>query len=402
MKMHLPRGTDRSAHPRTVAALLAVAVLMLGVPAVIGASSGASEITGIPSLPGTLPTSLVTSAGTWATVPMGELDHPLNTFWQLFFLPKSGARWINHASSLATATNGGLILASPSGSSLLVGVRPANLLYFSPLVSTSGGGESWSPGLPLPGAADSLAAEPGGGELALVEHGATAEVLATTPNASSWRTLTTNRALEATTAGKSCGITSLTAVGYANGSPLVGGTCRRSGEVGLFAERQGSWQMAGPVLPASLRVGTVEVLHVGATSTGLSALLALRGPTGSSLLAAWRAATASTWSLSQPVNLGPGDRVSSFGPASGTGLYIALAGAGNVNHIEVVSGPGTSWTALPVLVAPAVTVAFGSNGRVDALVPNASKLADYVLAGRSKRWQLAETISVGILYGSSG
>ena len=32
-----------------------------------------------------LATSIETSAGTWAVVPMGHLDQPLNTFWQLFF-----------------------------------------------------------------------------------------------------------------------------------------------------------------------------------------------------------------------------------------------------------------------------------------------------------------------------
>ena len=78
--------------------------------------------------PSALATSVQTSAGTWATVPMGHLDQPLNTFWQLFFRARGTSSWSNATSTLALATNGGLIIATPDGQSVEVGIRPAKSL----------------------------------------------------------------------------------------------------------------------------------------------------------------------------------------------------------------------------------------------------------------------------------
>ena len=105
--------------------------------------------------PTPLATSVQTSDGTWATIPMGRLDEPLNTFWQLFYRPDGSVPWSNRVEATATATNGGLVLAS-AGPSLLVGVRPSVDLTFTPLISTSNGGRSWSDGL----VAKELAARP--------------------------------------------------------------------------------------------------------------------------------------------------------------------------------------------------------------------------------------------------
>ena len=95
-----------------------------------------------------LATSIETSAGTWAVVPMGHLDQPLNTFWQLFFRAKGATRWSDYASALAVATNGGLLVATPNGRSLVVGIRPANLLDYSPLLVTANNGRTWIPASP--------------------------------------------------------------------------------------------------------------------------------------------------------------------------------------------------------------------------------------------------------------
>ena len=86
---------------------------------------------------------------------MGRLDEPLNTFWQLFYRPNGSVPWSNRVEATATATNGGLVLAS-AGPSLLVGVRPSVDLTFTPLISTTNGGRSWSDGL----VAKELAARP--------------------------------------------------------------------------------------------------------------------------------------------------------------------------------------------------------------------------------------------------
>src|ERR1700731_5445930 len=82
-------------------------------------------------------TSLTSPAGTWAAIPMGATGPDL--FWQLFLLPAAGGPW-----SLQTppdiATNGALVLASPSGSgpgsgTLIAGIRPSLDLSFSPVTA---------------------------------------------------------------------------------------------------------------------------------------------------------------------------------------------------------------------------------------------------------------------------
>ena len=129
--------------------LMAVVLSVAGLDGCSGSGTALGETDGptaAPETPTPLATSVQTSDGTWATIPMGRLDEPLNTFWQLFYRPNGSVRWSNRVEATATATNGGLVLAS-AGPSLLVGVRPSVDLTFTPLISTSDGGRSWSDGL---------------------------------------------------------------------------------------------------------------------------------------------------------------------------------------------------------------------------------------------------------------
>ncbi len=130
---------------------------------------------------------------------MGNLGQPVNTFWQLFFRRDGARTWSNQVEATATATNGGLVLA-PAGQSLLVGVRPSQMLTFTPLISTADAGRSWSTGLISQGLASrptALAMSPGGGALALVNGRGGPEVLESTGGLSSWRALVTGKALAA-------------------------------------------------------------------------------------------------------------------------------------------------------------------------------------------------------------
>jgi hypothetical protein len=181
---------------------------------------------------------------------MGAPSGP-NQFWQLFTLASPGGRW-----SLKTpggvATNGALVLAGPAKQTLTAGIRPSLDLGFSPVTTTRDGGGSWSSLPPDPGFADvpdALAAA-GGRLIALGPHQAVQ--VANSPQAA-WTTLTTPKALAATAAGRRCALTGLTEVAYTPaGSPLLAGTCGRAGTVGIFAQQDGTWQLAGPALPAAL------------------------------------------------------------------------------------------------------------------------------------------------------
>ena len=212
-------------HSRFTAGLaaLALAVGLAGCTSAATTAGGAAAAA--PTLPTPLATSLQTADGTWATIPMGRLDEPFNTFWQLLFKRDGTSRWSNQVEATATATNGGLVLTSFGERSLMVGVRPSVHLTFTPLISTSGSARSWSDGLITAGLAarpNALAADAAGQALALVDVGGGARVLSTTGDISKWRAVTTERALASEPPGQSCGLGSLTAVGFLAGQAVVG------------------------------------------------------------------------------------------------------------------------------------------------------------------------------------
>ena len=131
---------------RAIVALCGALIVATGV----GIRSGAPGAAGTPlvtSIPTPLATSIGSSSGTWATLPMGRTNQPRNTFWQLFFQPAGATSWTDEVGATATATNGGLVLATAAGRPFIAGIRPANLLRFSPLISTTDGGVTWTNGV---------------------------------------------------------------------------------------------------------------------------------------------------------------------------------------------------------------------------------------------------------------
>ena len=76
------------------------------------AGAGPTSLPTSLALPTPLATSVPAGGGTWATVAMGDLGQPLNTFWQLLFRPAGTNSWSDRVEATAVATNGGLVLAS--------------------------------------------------------------------------------------------------------------------------------------------------------------------------------------------------------------------------------------------------------------------------------------------------
>jgi len=384
-------------------------VLALAAAGLTACSSGTSTVdarsgTAEPVILTPLSTSVQTSDGTWATVPMGHLDQPLNTFWQLLFRPTGTDSWSNHVEATATATNGGLVLASAGGPSLLVGVRPSNLLAFSPLIVTADEGRSWSNGLLSDGLAahpDALAVGPTAKALALVGSRNGEKVLESTNDLSKWQTLTTEHSLASSTPGRTCRLGSITAVAYLAAFPVVGATCSRPGVVGMFSQSAGSWHLVGPALPASLHSDTVEVVALRSTKAGLSTLLAVSDKSATSLVAAWTT-TGNRWSVSRPLHLGAPDQVASFGPATGDGFFVLLSEPSGSKRLEVLGGPGSTWLELPAPPAGTATVAFGPRTTVEALAVNDTTLTVWTLASNPDAWVRGQITQVPIQFGSSG
>ncbi len=149
----------------------------------------------------------------------------------------------------ATATNGGLIMASAVGQPFIAAIRPANLLHFSPLIATTDAGVSWTNGLLPQGLApspDSLSIAPDGHAVGLVKSGLDAEVLVNTQDLSRWTVATTARRLAVDTAGTRCGVQSLSAVLAVPATEYVGADVRTTRGGGNFRGRGRGLASRGP------------------------------------------------------------------------------------------------------------------------------------------------------------
>jgi hypothetical protein len=394
LRRRLPRGV-----------LVTVSALAAGALAACsggGSSAQTSASASAPSLPTPLATSLQSAAGTWATVPMGHLDQPLNTFWQLFFRPAGSASWSNQVQATATGTNGGLILASVHGGAVIVGVRPSNLLTFSPLISTADGGRSWSTGLVSQGLAarpDSLAANSPSQTLALANGRGGAQVLAATNGLSGWRTAITTPALASTAAGRACTLASITAVADLGADPLVGASCARPGVVGVFVERAGSWQLLAARPPRPLARARVEVLALQSADGVTQALLGVSASGEDSLVAAWY--EHGQWVASRPLAVSASQHVSSYGPAMGDGIFALLTGSSGAQRLAVASSPGAAWQQLTPPPPGTATLAFAGGASVDALAVHDTVLTVWSLTSPARAWSRRQTIDVPIEFGSA-
>jgi hypothetical protein len=336
-----------------------------------------------------LSTSLVTPQGTWAVTVMGGSAADENNFGLLFVRPAGATSW-SLVTPQGVADNGGLIAAG--GASVVVGFRPSQGLAFSPLATSGDTGKTWTPGLldaDLADVPDAMAVAPTGQTLALLHDGGI-EVAANAAAAAAgrWSRLTTLSALAASAPGRGCGLVAVNAVTFGpNNVPMTAGSCVRRGVAGVFADRGGAWQAAGPVLPAGFGGDQVQVLGLASNAALLVA--------GTSLLAAW--SDGGRWTVSAPVAAAgdEGLRASGFGP--GGSVWVLLGGG----RAETIGGPGGSWQALPALPTGTATLAPGSGSfSYDALAVAGSRLTVWRLAAGA--WAKVQVINVPITYGSSG
>jgi hypothetical protein len=374
--------------------LLAVAVLGAGCGSTAKQASTPAPAIG----PSSLSTSLVTATGTWAVAVMGGPAGEHNNFWQLFVRPTATGRW-RLATPPGVASNGGLVVASPGGRSVVAGFRPSQDLSFSPLATTGDNGAAWTPGLldaALADVPDALAAAPGGGRLlALLASG---EVRLSGPGGTGWARLAIRRALAASPAGGRCGLGRLTAAAFRpSGVPLLAGSCARPGTAGVFAYAGGTWHPAGPALPASYAHQDVTVLRLTTTAGTTMALLAAGSGTAARLLAAWSTGDGAHWALSPPLPL-HSTRLISASPGPGSAVAVVTSG----NHAATITGPRGSWRPLPALPPGTATLAPGLAGGWDALAVHGTRLTVWQLPPGGAAWAAAQTISVFIQFGSSG
>jgi hypothetical protein len=346
--------------------------------------------------PPSLALSLTSAAGMWATVEMGGSAADYNNFWQLFVRPSGTARW-RLVTPPGMASNGGLVLASTGGQSLLTGFRPSQQISFSPLASTGDDGAHWATGRLAAGLADvpdALGARPGGGDLIALVPGA---VEVSRPGGSGWTQLAKVRSVAASAAGRGCGLAGFTAAAFSPaGVPLVAGACTKAGTSGIFARTGGHWQAAGPALPASLAGRPVTVLRLTTAGGHQMALLSAGSGSAATVVAAWTGSGSGDWALSPGLPT-QGRQVlsASFGPGGAAGLVLS-GGRG-----AILPGPGSGWRQLAALPSGTQALALGTGGQVEALASHRSILTVWAAGAASAGWAKEQVINVPIQYGSS-
>jgi hypothetical protein len=241
-----------------------------------------------------------------------------------------------------------------------------------------------------------MAQQPGGDRLlALTADGVPEEAAI---GSAAWHVVATARTIAGTPAGRHCGLLALTAAAWTpSGQPLLAGTCTRPGTVGVFRYDAGTWQAAGPALPAS--VGALHVTGVQLETEGSQTVaLVTAAATGqsASLIAAWTSSPGTKWTTSPRLQLHcPAPASASFGPGGTVGV-ITASGTG-----DLITSDGGSWHALPVLPARTTTLALQPSGAVDALAVRAAKLTVWQPEPGAATWAAQQIINVPIQYGSS-
>jgi hypothetical protein len=345
-----------------------------------------------------LATSIGGGGGAWAVVPMGHLSQPLETFWQLLYLPRGSRSWSDQVRATATGTNGGLVLAASGAQVLDVGIRPSNKLTFSPMITTSDDARSWTNGLLTPGLAPyptSLATSRGH-SVALIGSGGSEEVEASTGSLSNWSKLTTLHGLATTPTGKACGLAAITSVGLLGSRPLIGGSCTRDGVVPIFLREGRRWVLA-TTLPVS-GVDRAEVLWMMSHGDAESVMLGVVHGKGLSLVVD-RGVGGKAWSRSAPLPVARGASVTSVGSSPSGVIFVVLSNRSGFEALDVLRH--RAWQRLPTPPAGTSTVVFTSAPQgEDALVPLNDVLTVWH-ASLTGQWTRTQRLRVPIQYGSA-
>jgi hypothetical protein len=341
---------------------------------------------------------------------MGHLDDPANTFWQLLQRPTGSGLWTNQVQATAVATNGGLVMASPPGGSLVAGVLPFEFLTFSPLIATANGGRSWTSGL-LPGglvtAPNALAANANGQALAITgkDQSADSQMVLTSGSLANWQPVASVSELATSAGGERCGIAGLSAVAFDGPDPVVGARCSHPGVIGLFEKKGSGWVPIGPGPPAGADQDGFAVNAVQSAARGFSCLLSASGSRGTSVMVGSTDDAGQTWQISQPLQLTTSERIASVGATGAGGFFVLLTSPAGPDRAAVLSGPLTArsargWTLLPAPPRGTATLAFGPGTTVEALAVDAATLTVWTL-GASGSWHEGQVMTVSINYGSS-
>jgi hypothetical protein len=264
---------------------------------------------------------------------------------------------------------------------------------------TSTAGKTWSQGgltkalVPVPSA---VTLGSNGRALALVSDSGQ-QVLTRSGNLTDWKMLVTERAVAATQAGKSCGVASLDAVAFdQSNEALVGASCRRPDTPGVFVDSDSGWHLAD--IPVSN--GLIDDSFAVARLSTSSALFLAGHEKTASLVAAWEPSTDQPWVLSPPLRLGATDHLVASGNGPGATQFVVIRNKDRL-RAAIIAGPGTAWRQLSNMPQGTQTIAVGTDGHLEALAVNDTKLIVWQLGMGKLSWSKVQSITVPIVFGSS-
>lgn len=428
--MRAPRAKATSSRRRFTNGRVAVGVALVSL--LLGGALAAGLLAGDPGSKAgdkaspwpvlSLSSSFVTQAGSWAILPMGDLNDPHNTFWQVFFRPAGEAHWLL-VTPPGVGANGGFSAAVGHGGDVTVAFDPTNLLTFSPFATTSDNGSKWTGGVipfgiaPVP---DALApATSTTGRLSALSSGR-AEVETGTGGDAQWTNAYSEKALARSTAGHACGVGMLTSLAGIGSDQMVGSTCATPGVVGIFRApvgESGGWTLVGPTLHAGAT--RFDVLRLSVTGGRVVALVdavkdsatgqANNAANGSvdNLYGIWDDSQSSGWSVSAPLAISAHSRIVSSGFGVGGSLVVeteSSSGALSASVLTPAAGAGggagaaATWRQLPRLPAHTESVSLGTPTAALSVVQ--TSLTEWRLENDS--WVRAQQINVPIQFGSSG
>ncbi|MFZ0667250.1 MAG: hypothetical protein WAM97_15970 [Acidimicrobiales bacterium] len=349
----------------------------------------------------TFSTSFTTDAGSWAIVPMGDLNDPFNTFWQAFFRTSPQSAW-RLVTPPGVADNGGLSVETNGAQSDQVSIvfGPTNLLKFSPVATTGDNGANWSGGVVPFGTASSPDVFAQGtvtnGEVAALHSGGTV-VEAGSLSGSQWSAVVYAKQIDDSDAGRPCGVGSITTLSGSPDDLFIGSSCNDRGVVGIFNYRSGgSIERIAPGLPSS--DGSFSVLRLSATTAGLFALIDGKLKTENRLLALWMPSGGHDWAISPGLDITPHSRLVYAGIGSaGSAMIETQTNTGEDQAFS--STTGGVWMRLPTLPAGTQGLSESPDGQIDALCIHASIFDDWRLEGST--WLQVQHLDVPIQYGSS-
>jgi len=377
---------------------LTVLALALSVAACGQSQPRNGTATSTPSLVAPLTSAVTTATAAWVVVPMGRVTDPLNTFWQLFVRTSSQQKWAL-VTPRGVADNGGLVLSAGQTRDAVVGIRPSQLLTFTPLALTHNAGSTFTPDL-LPAALeatpDSLATSSTGAAVAVVNSGT--GIAFRRALGSPWTTSTNISTLGTSSLGRRCRPTSITSVATVASTTYIGVACSRPGTLGLFELSRGAALPVTAPVPAGQRASTFVIDRLIATNNNLEVLARSQQGSSASYVLLLRRASTAAWQHASTVNT-DGSLVSTSVASDGAIAIVSRSPSGEPKGV-IFRPAKAAWVRMPAPPRSAVVVALVGAG-LQAIAADGTQFRVYTYQNANQTWLLTQSMTVPITYGSS-